>query len=327
LHDIGHGPFSHLFEPILLENFKLDHEHVGKEIIIRSEVADKLKDAGINPKEIGEIITGEAKSVKKYLGQIIKSGLDADKLDFIKRDNFHSGAGYGNIDIERLVTTMEIWNDELSVNMTALYTFEIFILSRIKSFEAIYFHKTLRAAQILLLKAIRFTLDEFGFLNKFNVDEYLNLDDFKLWHLISQSKQGSKYLSRIESRNLIKCALEVKIVGNIIQENLNKILNEIKEDISKRVGIDKENIEFDLSSLPSVPYHNAYTHDPYEIPVVKNDGDKRVYKLSEVSSWIRELKPVINIFRIYTEKEHRTKVAEVGKKILENYEIFEESIY
>ena len=97
----------------MLENFKLDHEHVGKEIIIRSEVADKLKDAGINPKEIGEIITGEAKSVKKYLGQIIKSGLDADKLDFIKRDNFHSGAGYGNIDIERLVTTMEIWNDEL----------------------------------------------------------------------------------------------------------------------------------------------------------------------------------------------------------------------
>jgi len=182
----------------------MDHEQVGKQIIIQSEIADKLNLYGFNPKEVGEIITGESTKIKKYLSQIIKSGLDADKLDFIKRDNFHSGAGYGNIDIERLVTTMEIHNDELAINMTALYTFELFILSRIKSFEAIYFHKTLRAAQILLLKALRITIDELGLLNNFNVYEYLNLDDYRLWYLISSSKDGGKILSRLESRDLIK---------------------------------------------------------------------------------------------------------------------------
>lgn len=327
LHDIGHGPFSHTFEPILMENFNMNHEQVGKYIVIKSEVSDKLKDEGIDPNKIGDIITGESKSVKKYLGQIIKSGLDSDKLDFIKRDNFHSGAGYGNIDIERLVTTIEIWNEELAVNMTALYTLELFILSRIKSFEAIYFHKTLRAAQILLLKALRSTIEEFGLFNKLDIDEYLGFDDFKIWYMLSKSKEGSKFLNRIENRDLIKSAFEVKIIGDIRQENLDKILKEIKSEISRASDVNQEYIEFDLSILPSVPYHNAYAQDPYEIPIVKIEEEKKVYKLSEVSSWIKELKPKINIFRIYTENEYRFKVAEASKKVLNKYNLFEESIY
>jgi len=324
LHDIGHGPFSNLFEPILIEKLKMDHEQVGKQIIIQSEIADKLNLYGFNPKEVGEIITGESTKIKKYLSQIIKSGLDADKLDFIKRDNFHSGAGYGNIDIERLVTTMEIHNDELAINMTALYTFELFILSRIKSFEAIYFHKTLRAAQILLLKALRITIDELGLLNNFNVYEYLNLDDYRLWYLISSSKDGGKILSRLESRDLIKCALEVKIIGKIDSKDFSKMIEEIKYEISKKANIDETLIYFDLSSLPSVPYHNAYEHDPYEIPVIKDDMIKKVYKLSDVSSWINNLKTLINIFRIYTEKEYKEKVYEASKNVLKNYSLFEE---
>jgi HD superfamily phosphohydrolases len=302
----------------------MDHEQVGKQIIIQSEIADKLNLYGFNPKEVGEIITGESTKIKKYLSQIIKSGLDADKLDFIKRDNFHSGAGYGNIDIERLVTTMEIHNDELAINMTALYTFELFILSRIKSFEAIYFHKTLRAAQILLLKALRITIDELGLLNNFNVYEYLNLDDYRLWYLISSSKDGGKILSRLESRDLIKCALEVKIIGKIDSKDFSKMIEEIKYEISKKANIDETLIYFDLSSLPSVPYHNAYEHDPYEIPVIKDDMIKKVYKLSDVSSWINNLKPLINIFRIYTEKEYKEKVYEASKNVLKNYSLFEE---
>jgi len=102
------------------------------------------------------------------------------------------------------------------------------------------------------------------------------------------------------------------------------MIEEIKYEISKKANIDETLIYFDLSSLPSVPYHNAYEHDPYEIPVIKDDMIKKVYKLSDVSSWINNLKPLINIFRIYTEKEYKEKVYEASKNVLKNYSLFEE---
>jgi len=197
LHDIGHGPFSHLFEVILIKYFGLNHEQVGREIIIRSEISDILNDIGLNPKDIGNLITGEAFSFKKYLQQIVKSGIDADKLDFIKRDNFHSGAGYGNIDIDRLVNTMEIYEENLAINMTALHTFELFLLARVKSFEAMYFHRTLRIAQLMLLRALEKFIEKNGFPTKLELDEYLKLDDMRLWIKLAEDDSSKDIMKSI----------------------------------------------------------------------------------------------------------------------------------
>jgi len=318
LHDVGHGPFSHIFEHFTLKKLSLNHEEIGKEIILRSSLGDILKSYGINPVDIGDIITGNRIFLKKYLHQIIKSGIDADKLDFIKRDNFHSGAGYGNIDIDRLVTTMDTYEEELAINITSLLTFELFIIARIKSFEAIYFHKTLRAAQLLLIKAIENAIEEFGLLNSFNINDYINLDDYSLWVLAKNSKYGKKFIQKIERRELPKLVYEKKV---IIKGNYNELLKkieEIKEHLILKSKLSEEEIFFDLSVLPSVPYHNAYLTDPLEIPVVKMENGKKAYKLTEISSWLKELKGYINIFRIYTEKKYKDYLSEICKQEVEN---------
>jgi HD superfamily phosphohydrolase len=320
LHDIGHGPFSHLFEVILIKYFGLNHEQVGKEIIIRSEIADILKDIGINPVDVGNLIVGEAFSFKKYLQQIVKSGIDADKLDFIKRDNFHSGAGYGNIDIDRLVNTMEVYEENLAINMTALHTFELFLLARVKSFEAVYFHKTLRIAQLMLLKAIEKYIEKNGFPSKLEIDEYLNLDDLRLWIKLAEDSSSKDIMKRIERRDLMKEAFEKRFLSKESLSNLMKELDEIKESIISKANINEDELFIDLSILPSVPYHGAYTYDPFEIPIVKVEADEKIkYSLTELSPWIESIKGYLNIIRVYTEGKYRTRIEDICKKIFKDF--------
>jgi HD superfamily phosphohydrolase len=320
LHDIGHGPFSHLFEVFLIKYFGLNHEQVGREIVIRSEIADILKDIGINPVEIGNLIVGESFSLKKYLQQIVKSGIDADKLDFIKRDNFHSGAGYGNIDIDRLVNTMEVYEEDLAINMTALHTFELFLLARVKSFEAIYFHKTLRIAQLMLLKAIEKYIEKNGFPSKLKLDEYLKFDDFRLWIKLAEDNSSKDIMERIERRDLIKEVFEKRFLSKESLGNIVKELDKIKESIIAKANINEDELFIDLSILPSVPYHGAYEYDPFEIPIVKVEEDKKIkYSLTELSPWVESIKGYLNILRVYTERKHRTKIEDICKKIFEDF--------
>lgn len=315
LHDIGHGPFSHLFEAVTMKFLGMNHEQIGKRIIIESELADILRDSGIDPLKIGYLITGEKTFLRKYMHQIINSGIDADKLDFIKRDNFHSGAGYGAIDTDRLVNTMEIYDDSLAINITALLTFELFIMARIKSFEAIYFHRTIRAAQLLLLKAIEEMIEEFGFMQKFDLKEYLDMDDYKIWFRISSSKRAKSYLERLEKRDLLKMAFEKKFIMKIKKEDLPKRIEELRSEISKASSIDPEKIYIDLSILPSVPYHNAYIEDPFEFPVY-DPKSRKIEKFSDHSPWVETLKGYINILRVYTENQYREIVSNACNKLI-----------
>src|SRR2546427_12501836 len=117
LHDIGHGPFSHVFEPLMVRHLKKTHEDFVPWLVNETEVADKLDKAGFNPHRVGLLAVGRLRDKKRpYLDQIISSSVEIDKMDFIVRDSFHTGAGYGSVDGHRPPNTMERFNRNLSEN-------------------------------------------------------------------------------------------------------------------------------------------------------------------------------------------------------------------
>ena len=85
---------------------------------------------------------------KPFLDQVVASALDADKMDYILRDSYHSGAEYGSVDIFRILYTISVVDGNLAGNLTSLSALEAFIMARMFSFKSIYFHKVYPFSQI-----------------------------------------------------------------------------------------------------------------------------------------------------------------------------------
>jgi HD superfamily phosphohydrolase len=138
LHDVGHGPFSHVFEHLLVRELDRTHEDITSWIVEKSEVADTLGKMGYKPEEIGKLAVGKLhKPNRAFLDQIISSAVDADKQDFIVRDTYHTGAEYGFIDVFRLIHALDVLGENLAVEVGALSALESFIIARIESFKSI----------------------------------------------------------------------------------------------------------------------------------------------------------------------------------------------
>jgi HD superfamily phosphohydrolase len=125
LHDVGHGPFSHIFEHLLVKFLNKTHEDMTRWLIQESELRDIISDFGCNPDDVAKLAVGELRRPRKaFLDQIIQSAVDIDKLDFVVRDTYHTGAEYGYVDIFRLIHMLDVLGENLAVDVGALSALE-----------------------------------------------------------------------------------------------------------------------------------------------------------------------------------------------------------
>lgn len=327
LHDIGHGPFSHSYEEILVKYRGLNHEQMGREVVEKSELADALKGCGFKPSDVTELTFGKEMKDKRYLHQITASQVDADKLDFLVRDSYFTGVEYGRIDISRLVQAMEVCGGDVAIDLKALYALEAFMIARYEMFLAVYYHHAVRAAEILLHKAMDYAHELIGLTTFKDVDEFLQMDDAYVTTKLREldpneiedpekrklAELAKATMARLESRNLLKAAYQRDVhirdpyVARLLSDEAVRHQKEL--DIAKRAGVDPEHVVVDVPTLDSIPYYPREI-DPMEVPVyrVTSEGEKEIVQLSNYSRLINVLKGYIDIIRVYTLSEHRAKI-------------------
>lgn len=323
LHDVGHGPFSHVFEQLLDRELGKTHEDMTEWIIKNSELKETLRKNGYDPEEVGRLATGKLHKPKKaFLDQIISSAVDVDKQDFIVRDSHHTGAEYGFIDIFRLIHALDVLEEDLAIDIGALSALESLIIARIESFKSIYFHRVGRAAQIMLATAMEKANDELGLTEFRTPEEYMAMDDYSVWTMLKNCKKSAPIIRNLERRRMLKCAYERTfyekdtMISNIFNRETHR--KQLQEDIAQKSGVDPETVTIDVPTVPSVPYHHKVLLEPMEIPVFyrTQSGAKVPQRLSEISKIFETLRGFINILRVYTDEENREKVSRAASKIL-----------
>ncbi len=145
LHDIGHGPFSHALENSIIG---IDHELISRYYM------DKLNEAFEGQLEGAIRIFGNS-CERKFLHQLVSSQLDMDRLDYLKRDSFYTGVSEGVVNAERIIKMLNVVDDRLVVEEKGIYSIEKFIIARRLMYWQVYLHKTVLAAENMLLSILR----------------------------------------------------------------------------------------------------------------------------------------------------------------------------
>lgn len=146
LHDIGHGPFSHAMEHSIVEN--ITHEELS--LLFMQELNREFKgklDIAI------QIFQGTYP--RKFMHQLIASQMDMDRSDYLKRDSFYTGVAEGNINPERIISMLNVRNDEMVIEEKGIYSVEKFLVARRLMYWQVYLHKTSVAGEQLLIKTLK----------------------------------------------------------------------------------------------------------------------------------------------------------------------------
>lgn len=146
LHDIGHGPFSHALENSIIPG--IDHEALSLAFMeeLNQQMSGRL--------QMGIDIFMD-RYPKQFLHQLISSQLDVDRLDYLRRDCFYTGVTEGKINSERLITMLNVADDQIVVDSKGIYSVEKFIVARRLMYWQVYLHKTVLGAEYLLIQILK----------------------------------------------------------------------------------------------------------------------------------------------------------------------------
>lgn len=314
LHDIGHGPFSHLFEEVL-ESKRTCHEDIGKRIIQETEIADILRKYGYEPIEISKLSVGQHNII--FLNEVISGGLSADLMDYLPRDSIFTGVEYGKLDHHRLIASFEVIEGHLAINRSALYSFESMLISRYEMFKAVYFHKTVRSAEIMLLHTLLLSNDQFDFTNV-DLCEYIKLtDEYVLEKIIAEAenKKAIQLASDYRSRKLLKCVYERLLHkrDKFYKKLDKKLLKELEILIAEEAGIAENTVFIDASRAPSMPL----TPTKKEISsIILIDRDQAFETPVSEIPLIDSITGFLDMLRIYTAEQNRNSVEQSIRKVL-----------
>jgi HD superfamily phosphohydrolase len=339
LHDLGHGPFSHSSENVLKKMTGLTHEDMSTKLINDTEVGDKIQAAGYSKDLISRLAVGRTSyRDQKFPAEIIAGQVDVDKMDFLNRDSYFTGVPYGRVDHRRLIEGLGVQDDKLTINSNALYALEQFIIARYEMFKAVYYHRTVRASEVMLDRVLRGFSNEFGFSDSISAEEFLKLDDGYVWTKLGEvskdktmtgdKKVAFEFFSMLKKRSLLKTCYETvrheaDPQGRILENE--RIVEALINSISEEADIDPSYIVVDTPTLPTIPL-NPIKKENSEI-MVYDEKSKRTLSLSKVSPLSNSLNQYMEVIRVYTLPSLRQKVSSAASKIFQSEFIAEKVSY
>ncbi len=297
LHDIGHGPFSHVTENVIDKYTRRRHEDI-KEVLVKGEIGEALKKYGVSPGNVAKHIKGETS-----VGQIVSSEIDVDKMDYLVRDAHYTGVAFGVVDYNRLINKMDFYEDRLVVEQGGLKAAESLLVSRFWMNTSVYYHHVTRIAESMCSRAVEYMIEN----QELDPSGLRQMDDIDLVAAMRKATGYAGELSRrLDIRNLYKRALYVGLedAGKGVLKYRDKI-QRAENEIAELAGIDPQYVLVDIPKTPEMLEMRA---------MIKTDH--RMIPLNEASHFVSILQEAhMDNWRmgVYSPKEHCEAVGKAAR--------------
>lgn len=295
MHDIGHGPFSHVLEHTLISG--ISHEEISLLMMekINHDLGDSLNLA---------IKIFKNEYPKKFLHQLISSQLDMDRLDYLRRDSFYTGVTEGNIGSARIIKMLNVQDDQLVVESKGIYSIENYLTSRRLMYWQVYLHKTAVAYEKVLVNALirakelvskgydLFATPSLLYFLSNNIDStyfadnpetlkmYEELDDSDIWSALKVWKHSDDViLSTLATDVIDRRIFKVEVHDEPVSDER---VDSICKDISVKMNIDEADARKYMMSVDTIQKDMYDTDDDNISILFKNDETKDISEASEL---------------------------------------------
>ena len=308
LHDTGHGPFSHVMEKVL--GFHHEAWTVAAVMSPETEAGQILRSYSESlPRRVADLIEGKFQPA--FLGQLVSSQLDVDRMDYLLRDSLMTGAKYGLYDLEWIINAIEVdeANERIYVSARGLYAVEEYLQARYYMFRQVYFHRTLRSAEAVLRSVLRRALRllEAGgevwcapgtafekVLRRapLTLSDHLELDDSDVLFHVKQWQNSEDAVLRDLSRRFVGRRLFKAIDLDMPDAERAGFLEAARARVAA-AGFDPD-YYFTEDHASDVPYYSYYAAEGVEpkslIYVEDGYARPRIREISEISEAVRGLR-------------------------------------
>ena len=295
MHDIGHGPFSHVLEHSIISG--ISHEEISLMMMekINHDLNEQLNLA---------IKIFKDEYPKKFLHQLISSQLDMDRLDYLRRDSFYTGVTEGNIGSARIIKMLNVYNDHLAVESKGIYSIENYLTSRRLMYWQVYLHKTAVAYEKVLVNALMRAKElirqgnelfatpalQYFLSNDVNaqwfaddgttLSMYQELDDNDIWSSLKVWKHHDDVILSTLSTDMVERKIfKVEVYDESIPEER---IETISKEISSKMGISVNDAKTYMMNVSEIQKDMYDTNDDSITILYKDDVTKDISDASEL---------------------------------------------
>ena len=349
LHDLGHAPFSHTLEEVMADRIGVDHVDISRMMIKgelrsisivegdrlsdRANVREVLEAEGISPDRVASLVVspvgpevpgqsvldveaGQAHfGQDNYLHQIIHGPVDADQMDYLLRDAHYTGVAHGTIDLDRLLQTIAVHHGDLVVQKGGLVAVEGLLVARALMYTSVYFHKTVRIAEMMLCKAVE--MAEPSILRSIHMETDGSLTE----KLLAQGGYPGRIMTLLKYRELYKRCFSLSM-ADMDEEELDHLLlltdykrrKEREEEIASRAGVHTSEVILDM------PERELLISEPRigktEVPILEDDRVRPLSRYSPLAKALQSRSVFDWAIMVSCPERHKADVAKAASRTL-----------
>jgi uncharacterized protein len=349
LHDIGHAPYSHTLESVLDERVGMTHTEIGKALIMgemrtidpkeseiigdQGSIAELLESQGISAELVTDLIvtprapdmSGQKKlpldgvqtyfNDNNYLRQVIHGPVDADQMDYLLRDAYYTGVAHGTIDIDRIMDTIELHHGDIAVRKSGVVAIEGLMVARALMYTSVYFHHTVRIAEMMLCKAVEKASE--SAIEDIQIQTDASLSE----RLLKDGGRAARIMTLLKYRHLYKRAYSM-LISDLDPEQLDSLLpltnyskrKEVEQQIADKADVDGSEVILDM------PERELLIAEPRigktEVPIIHGDRVRPLSKYSPLAKAIQTRSVNDWAVMVSTPGPNRERVQKAAEKVL-----------